>query len=94
YTIPEEMSKGSLVGNIALDLGLEPKRLIAGKARIYTRDSGEFIELNRERGVLLVKQRIDREALCEEDDAVCFTFSDHFRKSHGILLSHRPDYRH
>ncbi|XP_068596715.1 protocadherin gamma-A2-like [Brachionichthys hirsutus] len=64
YSIPEEMSKGSLVGNIAHDLGLQPKRLSSGKARIYTRDSDEYIELNRERGVLLVKERIDREALC------------------------------
>ncbi|XP_033989889.1 protocadherin beta-16-like [Trematomus bernacchii] len=66
YTIPEEMAKGSLVGNIAQDLGLESKRLTSGKARIYTRDSDEYIELNRERGVLLVKQRIDREALCRQ----------------------------
>uniref|UniRef100_H2S3I2 Cadherin domain-containing protein n=1 Tax=Takifugu rubripes TaxID=31033 RepID=H2S3I2_TAKRU len=66
YSIPEEMSKGSLVGNIAQDLGLQPKRLVAGKARIYTRDSGEYIELNRERGVLLVRDRIDREALCRK----------------------------
>ncbi|XP_056899776.1 protocadherin gamma-A2-like [Takifugu flavidus] len=66
YSIPEEMAKGSLVGNIAHDLGLQPKRLVAGKARIYTRDSGEYIELNRERGVLLVRDRIDREALCAE----------------------------
>ncbi|XP_072251830.1 protocadherin gamma-A5-like isoform X27 [Leuresthes tenuis] len=66
YTIPEEMVKGALVGNIAHDLGLERKRLISGKARIYTRDSGEYIELNRERGVLLVKEIIDREALCKQ----------------------------
>uniref|UniRef100_A0A3B4GML9 Cadherin domain-containing protein n=1 Tax=Pundamilia nyererei TaxID=303518 RepID=A0A3B4GML9_9CICH len=64
YTIPEEMTKGSLVGNIAQDLGLIIKRLISGKARIYTRDSDQYVELNRERGVLLVKERIDREALC------------------------------
>ncbi|XP_077957370.1 protocadherin gamma-A2 isoform X43 [Gasterosteus aculeatus] len=64
YTIPEEMTKGSLVGNIVQGLGLQTKRLVSGKARIYTRDSDEFIELNRERGVLLVKERIDREALC------------------------------
>ncbi|XP_039474238.1 protocadherin gamma-A2-like isoform X28 [Oreochromis aureus] len=64
YTIPEEMTKGSLVGNIAQDLGLQIKRLISGKARIYTRDSDQYVELNRERGVLLVKERIDREALC------------------------------
>ncbi|XP_072251829.1 protocadherin gamma-A5-like isoform X26 [Leuresthes tenuis] len=66
YTMPEEMQKGSLVGNIAQDLGLETKRLISGKARIYTRESGEYIELNRERGVLLVKERIDRETLCKQ----------------------------
>ncbi|XP_075959771.1 protocadherin beta-16-like [Anarhichas minor] len=66
YTIPEEMTKGSLVGNIAQDLGLETKRLTSGKARIYTRDSDEYVELNRERGVLLVKERIDREALCRQ----------------------------
>ncbi|KAM3867168.1 protocadherin gamma-A2-like [Diretmus argenteus] len=64
YSIPEEMAKGSLVGNIAQDLGLELKRLRSGKARIFTRDSAEYIELNRERGVLLIKERIDREALC------------------------------
>ncbi|XP_036069813.1 protocadherin beta-1-like, partial [Oryzias melastigma] len=70
YSIPEEMPKGSLVGNIAQDLGLEMKRLISGKAKIYSRSSGEYVELNRERGVLLVKERIDREALCAET-ALC-----------------------
>ncbi|XP_026135752.1 protocadherin beta-16-like isoform X22 [Carassius auratus] len=64
YSIPEEMAKGSLVGNIAQDLGLDVKRLKSGKARIYTGDSAEYIELNKERGVLLIKERIDRETLC------------------------------
>ncbi|XP_056625257.1 putative protocadherin beta-18 isoform X15 [Triplophysa dalaica] len=64
YSIPEEMAKGSLVGNIAQDLGLDLKRLKSGKARIYTGDSAEYIELNKDRGVLLIKERIDREALC------------------------------
>ncbi|MEQ2216946.1 hypothetical protein XENOCAPTIV_026465, partial [Xenoophorus captivus] len=66
YTIPEEMAKGSLIGNIAHDLGLQIKRLTSGKARIFTRDSDEYVELNRERGVLLVKERIDRETLCKK----------------------------
>uniref|UniRef100_A0A8C5H9E2 Protocadherin beta-16-like n=1 Tax=Gouania willdenowi TaxID=441366 RepID=A0A8C5H9E2_GOUWI len=64
YSISEEMSKGSIVGNIVQDLGIGVKRLKSGKARIYTEDNAEYVELNRERGVLLVKQRIDREALC------------------------------
>ncbi|XP_054453292.1 protocadherin beta-16-like [Anoplopoma fimbria] len=64
YSIPEEMAKGSLVGNIAQDLGLDVKRLKLGNARVYSGDSREYIELNSERGVLLIKERIDREALC------------------------------
>ncbi|XP_037833408.1 protocadherin gamma-A11-like, partial [Kryptolebias marmoratus] len=64
YSIPEEMSKGSLVGNIGQDLGIDVKRLKSGKARIYTEDKADYIELNADRGLLLVKERIDREALC------------------------------
>uniref|UniRef100_A0A8C5B769 Cadherin domain-containing protein n=1 Tax=Gadus morhua TaxID=8049 RepID=A0A8C5B769_GADMO len=66
YTIPEEMAKGSVVGNIAQDLGLDVKRLKSGKARIFTRESIEYVELNRERGVLVIKDRIDREAICRQ----------------------------
>nr|XP_057919321.1 protocadherin gamma-A11-like isoform X28 [Doryrhamphus excisus] len=66
YSIPEEMPKGSLIGNIGRDLGLDVKRLRGGKARIYTGDSAQYIELNRERGVLLVKEKIDREFLCKQ----------------------------
>ncbi|KAK2849122.1 hypothetical protein Q5P01_008956 [Channa striata] len=66
YSIPEEMAKGALIGNIAQDLGLSVDRLKSGKARIYTGNSEEYIELKRERGALLIKDRIDREALCSQ----------------------------
>ncbi|XP_060904130.1 protocadherin beta-16-like [Labrus mixtus] len=66
YSIPEEMAKGSVVGKIAHDLGLDLKRLKSGKARVYTGGSLEYIGLNKERGVLLIQERIDREALCGE----------------------------
>ncbi|XP_038849297.1 protocadherin beta-16-like [Salvelinus fontinalis] len=74
YSIPEEMAKGSLVGNIAQDLGLDIKRLKSGKARIYTGNSAEYIELNKERGVLLIKERIDREALCGQTTPCALDF--------------------
>ncbi|XP_041845409.1 protocadherin beta-16-like isoform X46 [Melanotaenia boesemani] len=66
YSIPEEMAKGSLVGNIAQDLSLDVKRLQAGKARIHTGDNTEYIQLNKEKGLLVVKEKIDREALCDQ----------------------------
>lgn len=66
YSIPEEMPKGSFVGDMGQDLGLDVKRLTSGKARIYTGDSAEHIELDKERGVLLVKNRIDREIICAQ----------------------------
>ncbi|XP_056899754.1 protocadherin beta-16-like isoform X14 [Takifugu flavidus] len=66
YSIPEEMEKGSLVCNLAQDLGLDLKRLQTGRARIHSGDTAEYIELDRGRGVLLIKERIDREALCGE----------------------------
>ncbi|XP_065814713.1 protocadherin gamma-A5-like isoform X18 [Labrus bergylta] len=64
YSIPEEMAKGSLVGNIAQDLGVDVRRLQAGKARIHTGDSAEYIQFNKENGLLIISRRIDREALC------------------------------
>ncbi|XP_030621309.1 protocadherin beta-16-like [Chanos chanos] len=66
YSIPEEMAIGSVIGNIAQDLGLDIKRLKSGKARVYMGDSPEYIEVNKDRGVLLIKERIDREVLCRK----------------------------
>ncbi|KAL6472172.1 hypothetical protein MHYP_G00183600 [Metynnis hypsauchen] len=74
YSIPEEMSVGSFVGSIAADLGLEPRRLIAGKARVFTAGGSEYVGLDREKGQLVVKERIDREQLCGEISACSLSF--------------------
>uniref|UniRef100_H2LGV6 Cadherin domain-containing protein n=1 Tax=Oryzias latipes TaxID=8090 RepID=H2LGV6_ORYLA len=66
YTVPEEMQTGSLIGNVAHDLGLDVKRLKSGNGRIYSGDSRNYVELNVDRGALLLKERIDREVLCGE----------------------------
>ncbi|XP_028316114.1 protocadherin beta-16-like [Gouania willdenowi] len=66
YTIPEEMAKGSVVGNIARDLGVDVNRLKSGKARVFTGDGGDYVELSRDRGVLLVREKMDRETLCRQ----------------------------
>ncbi|XP_062381332.1 protocadherin gamma-A5-like [Sardina pilchardus] len=74
YSIPEEMSKGSLVGNIVQDLGLDIKRLKTGKGRIFTGDQADYIALDKDRGILLIKERIDREALCGQTSPCALHF--------------------
>uniref|UniRef100_A0AAY5ECB1 Cadherin domain-containing protein n=1 Tax=Electrophorus electricus TaxID=8005 RepID=A0AAY5ECB1_ELEEL len=64
YSIPEELKKGSFVGNVAEDLGLDARRMKSGGARIVNGDSSEFIRLNLDKGFLVVAERIDRERLC------------------------------
>ncbi|XP_035377261.1 protocadherin gamma-A11-like isoform X6 [Electrophorus electricus] len=66
YSIPEEMNKGSVVGTVIQDLGLDVKRLKSGRARIFTEDSREYIGLNVDKGTLVVRERIDREELCAQ----------------------------
>ncbi|XP_026075402.1 protocadherin beta-3-like isoform X6 [Carassius auratus] len=74
YSVPEEMKKGSLIGNIAHDLGLNVQRLRSGQARIVSGDSTEYVELKTDKGILVVKERIDREQLCAETTPCSFTF--------------------
>uniref|UniRef100_A0A3Q3FF37 Cadherin domain-containing protein n=1 Tax=Kryptolebias marmoratus TaxID=37003 RepID=A0A3Q3FF37_KRYMA len=67
YSVLEEMKRGSVIGNIAKDLGLELGMLSARKARIDTEDSGvKYCGVNLNTGELIVEQRIDREGLCEK----------------------------
>ncbi|XP_054647717.1 protocadherin gamma-A12-like [Dunckerocampus dactyliophorus] len=74
YSIPEEMKKGSIIGNVAQDLGLEVKRLISGRARILTEDNIQYTELKTDKGVLAVNERIDREQLCGDVTPCSFSF--------------------
>ncbi|XP_045061026.1 protocadherin gamma-A10-like isoform X6 [Coregonus clupeaformis] len=67
YSFPEEMKRGSVIGNIANDLGLEASRLSARKARIDTeRNRKRYLDINLSTGDLIVAERIDREGLCGE----------------------------
>ncbi|XP_053092825.1 protocadherin gamma-A11 isoform X7 [Pangasianodon hypophthalmus] len=87
YSIPEEMNKGSVVGNIVQDLGLDVKRLKSGRARIFTEDSREYIGLNVDKGTLLVRERIDREELCAQVSPCSLHFQiilDNPMELHGI----------
>ncbi|XP_054647634.1 protocadherin gamma-A11-like [Dunckerocampus dactyliophorus] len=71
FSFPEEMKRGSVIGNLAKDLGLEASALSARKARIDAEGSGKrYCDLNVKSGELIVADRIDREGLCG-DKASC-----------------------
>ncbi|XP_046901950.1 protocadherin gamma-A11-like isoform X19 [Hypomesus transpacificus] len=65
YSVPEEMKRGSVIGNIAKDLGLDTKGLLSRKARVDM-DSGSkrYCDINLNTGELIVAEMIDREQLC------------------------------
>uniref|UniRef100_A0A8C5IGV3 Protocadherin gamma-C3 n=1 Tax=Junco hyemalis TaxID=40217 RepID=A0A8C5IGV3_JUNHY len=66
YSIAEETERGASVGNIAKDLGIDAATLSARKFPRITSGSGrQYLELELGRGALLVRERMDREALCE-----------------------------
>ncbi|KAA8588935.1 hypothetical protein FQN60_010280, partial [Etheostoma spectabile] len=65
YSFPEEMKRGSVVGNIAKDIGLEVGKLTARKARIDADGNGKrYCDINLSTGDIIVADRIDREGLC------------------------------
>ncbi|XP_037398670.1 protocadherin beta-16-like [Pygocentrus nattereri] len=76
YSFPEEMKHGSVIGNIAKDLGLDVKRLSTRKARIDTEGNRKrYCNVNLDTGELTVAGRIDREGLCGKK-ATCLIKQD------------------
>ncbi|CAL8264083.1 unnamed protein product [Lota lota] len=76
YSVQEEMKRGSVIGNIAKDLGLEVGILSIRKARIKTVGSErrKYCDINLRTGDLIVAERIDRESLCGEKHSCVVKF--------------------
>ncbi|XP_047441079.1 protocadherin gamma-C5-like isoform X2 [Mugil cephalus] len=64
YSVLEELSPGSIVGNIAKDLSLTAERIVQRKLRVVSDSTTQYFEV-KQAGNLVIKQKIDREQLCE-----------------------------
>ncbi|XP_058505631.1 protocadherin gamma-C5-like isoform X8 [Solea solea] len=65
YSVSEELSPGSVVGNIAKDLGLTTQRIDERRLRVVSESTTQYFEVKQATGDLVIKQSIDRETMCE-----------------------------
>ncbi|XP_033989995.1 protocadherin alpha-C2-like isoform X2 [Trematomus bernacchii] len=72
YSVPEEMEEGSIVANLAIDLGLDVKTLNNRKMRVDLVGNKKYIDINKDTGELFMQERIDREVLCPLKTTTCF----------------------
>nr|XP_038042546.1 protocadherin gamma-A2-like [Anas platyrhynchos] len=64
YSVPEELPKGSFVGDVAKDLALQPAALRDRGARVVSADRTQYFTLHANSGHLVTAERLDREQLC------------------------------
>uniref|UniRef100_A0A667WZS2 Cadherin domain-containing protein n=1 Tax=Myripristis murdjan TaxID=586833 RepID=A0A667WZS2_9TELE len=64
YNIPEEMKQGSVVGNLAKDLGLGLSEIFDRKLHVASEAGKQYFSVDAGKGELVVNERVDREALC------------------------------
>nr|XP_054595034.1 protocadherin gamma-C5 isoform X7 [Nothobranchius furzeri] len=73
YGIPEELKQGSVVGNLAKDLGLSLSDIFERKLRVASEAGEQYFSVDAGKGELLVNDRIDREALCGQSASCVLT---------------------
>ncbi|XP_061090093.1 protocadherin alpha-C2-like [Conger conger] len=77
YSIPEEMEEGSVVANLAGDLGLSAGGLANRELKLDILHSRKYFALNKETGDLSILEKIDREYLCpSKTSPSCFLTMD------------------
>uniref|UniRef100_A0A3B5JY17 Protocadherin 1 gamma 32 n=3 Tax=Takifugu TaxID=31032 RepID=A0A3B5JY17_TAKRU len=65
YSVSEELSPGSVVGNIAKDLSLTAEGIVQRRLRVLSDSTTQYFEVKQATGDLVIKEKIDREQLCE-----------------------------
>ncbi|XP_027864297.1 protocadherin gamma-C5-like isoform X26 [Xiphophorus couchianus] len=73
YSIPEELKPGSVVGNLAKDLGFSLSEIFDRKLRVASEAGEQYFSVDAGKGELVVNDRIDREALCGQSASCVLT---------------------
>ncbi|XP_051789734.1 protocadherin beta-10-like [Erpetoichthys calabaricus] len=64
YSIPEEMEEGTIIGNMASDIGLNVASLSKRKLQLALGSEKEYLNINESNGNVFIKEKIDREFIC------------------------------
>ncbi|XP_047209284.1 protocadherin gamma-C5-like [Girardinichthys multiradiatus] len=64
YSIQEELKQGSVVGNLAKDLGLSLSEIFDRKLSVASEAGKQYFTVDAGKGELVMNDRTDREALC------------------------------
>ncbi|XP_029442097.1 protocadherin gamma-C5-like isoform X10 [Rhinatrema bivittatum] len=64
YSIVEESEQGTVVGNLAQDLGINVAAISKRRLRLRSESSRRYFAVNVANGALIVNEKIDRESLC------------------------------
>lgn len=80
YSFPEEMKRGSVVGKIAQDLGVDRNTFSSREPRIEFDGKRRYCEINAQNGELVINERIDREELCGQKP-LCTLYFDFFMEN-------------
>ncbi|CAB1426604.1 unnamed protein product [Pleuronectes platessa] len=63
YSVREEVDEGTVVGNVAKDIGLDKNTLRERKYRIVSSNADPLFHVNQNDGILYVSRKIDREEM-------------------------------
>uniref|UniRef100_A0A671QDV6 Cadherin domain-containing protein n=1 Tax=Sinocyclocheilus anshuiensis TaxID=1608454 RepID=A0A671QDV6_9TELE len=74
YSFPEEMKRGSVVGKLAQDLGVDRNTFSSREPRIEFDGKKRYCEINAQNGELVINVRIDREELCGQKPLCTLSF--------------------
>uniref|UniRef100_A0AAQ4Q955 Protocadherin b n=1 Tax=Gasterosteus aculeatus aculeatus TaxID=481459 RepID=A0AAQ4Q955_GASAC len=72
YSIAEEMERGSIVANLAADLGLELGGLAQREVKLDIFHNKKYLDVNKKTGELYIVEKMDREYLCPAKTTPCF----------------------